>query len=37
MTADFDLYSAINFYVPMLWFVVRFAWFRGSGGKAKEL
>ena len=37
MTADFDLYSAINFYVPMLWFVVRFAWFRGSGGKAKDL
>jgi hypothetical protein len=37
MTAGFDLYSAINFYVPMLWFVVRIAWLRGSGGKPKEL
>jgi hypothetical protein len=37
MTGELDLYSAINFYVPMLWFVVRIAWFRGSGGKTKEL
>jgi hypothetical protein len=37
MTAEFDVYSAVNFYVPMLWFVVRIAWLRGSGGKTKEL
>jgi hypothetical protein len=37
MSAEFDLYSAINFYLPLLWFVVRFAWLGGSGMKAKEL
>ena len=37
MTAEFDLYSAINFYVPMLWLVARIAWFKRTGGKRKEL
>jgi uncharacterized membrane protein YgcG len=36
-TAGFDLYSGINFYVPMLWLVVRLTWFWRTGGKTKEL
>jgi len=37
MTAEFDLYSGINFYVPMLWLVVRLTWFWRTGSKIKEL
>jgi uncharacterized membrane protein YgcG len=37
MTAEFDLYSGINFYVPMLWLVVRLTWFWRTAGKTKEL
>jgi uncharacterized membrane protein YgcG len=37
MTAEFDFYSGINFYVPMLWLVARLTWFWRTGGKMKEL
>lgn len=36
-TAAFDLYSAINFYVPMLWLVMRLTWFSRAASKTKEL
>jgi hypothetical protein len=37
LTAQLDLYSAINFYVPLLWLVVRITWFWRTRNKAKEL
>jgi hypothetical protein len=37
MAAVFNVYSAINFWVPLLWLFVRSAWFLRTGSKAKEL
>jgi len=37
LTAESDLYSAINFYVPLLWLIVRITWFRRTRNKAKGL
>ena len=37
MAAEFDVYSAINFWVPLLWLLVRSAWFLRTGSKIKEL
>ena len=37
LAGDFNIYSAINFWVPLLWFLVRSAWFFGTGNKAKIL
>lgn len=37
MTGESDLYSAVNFYVPMVWLLVRIAWFRRVGNKSKKL
>jgi len=37
LAEEFDVYSGINFWVPLLWLVVRSAWFFSTGGKLKEL
>jgi hypothetical protein len=37
MAAEFDIYVAINFWIPLLWLVVRGSWFLGNGGKDKKL
>jgi hypothetical protein len=37
MAADFDVYVAINFWIPLLWLVVRGTWFLGNGAKDKKL
>lgn len=37
MMGELDLYSAVNFYVPMLWLSVRVAWFVGAVRKSKKL
>ena len=35
LVGDFNIYTAINFWVPLLWFLVRSAWFFRTGSKAK--
>lgn len=37
MADEFNVYSAINFWVPLLWLLVRSAWFLRTGAKSKEL
>jgi hypothetical protein len=37
MAAEFDVYVAINFWIPLTWLVVRGTWFLGNGTKDKEL
>jgi hypothetical protein len=37
MAAEFDVYVAINFWIPLMWLVVRGTWFLGNGAKDKEL
>ena len=37
LAAEFNIYSAINFWVPLLWLLVRSAWFFSTGSKAKKL
>jgi hypothetical protein len=37
LAEEFDIYSAINFWVPMLWLLVRSAWFFRTENKLKEL
>jgi hypothetical protein len=37
MAVEFDVYVAINFWIPSLWLVVRGTWFLGNGMKDKEL
>jgi hypothetical protein len=36
LAAEFNVYSAINFWVPLLWLLVRSAWFFSTRTKAKE-
>ena len=37
LAEEFDIYSGINFWVPLLWLLVRSAWFFRTGSKLKEL
>lgn len=37
LAKEFNIYSAINFWVPLFWLLVRSAWFFRTGEKLKEL
>lgn len=37
LAEESDVYSGINFWVPLLWLMVRSAWFFRTGSKSKEL
>lgn len=36
LAEEFNIYSGINFWVPLLWLLVRFVWFSRTGSKVKE-
>lgn len=36
LTEEFNVFAGINFWVPLLWLVVRSAWFLRTGGKSKK-
>ena len=37
LAEDFNIYSGINFWVPLMWLLVRSAWFFRTGSKKKTL
>ena len=37
LAEDFNIYSGINFWVPLMWLLVRSAWFFRTGSKTKTL
>jgi hypothetical protein len=37
LAKDFNIYSGINFWVPLMWLLARSAWFFRTGSKTKSL
>ena len=37
LAEEFNIYSGINFWVPLVWLLVRSTWFLRTGSKAKTL
>lgn len=37
LAEEFNIYSGINFWVPLMWLLIRSAWFFRTGSKTKSL